>query len=263
VAVLRRGPSDWTHIGRWDVSTGRYEPGAWLRGTLYPQRCDLSPDGRWFCYFALKYPATWKAGATYISISRLPWLTALAAWGTRGTWTHGAHFVEDPAVWGIGEPDEGDAGPCRQRFGLKITGADAFAVERRRGWAETADTPPRDPDDLWDERRGDRIRMEKAQPGSEGTVRLVVGGSYAAFRDGLNTYRALVAYELAAGDAVTQLDGVQWADWDAGGRLLVATRNGRLQIRELDGERSTVVAEHDLAVLTPDPSPPPAAAREW
>ena len=46
VAVLRRGPSDWSHVGRWDVARGLYEPGAWIRSNLYPQRCDLSPDGR-------------------------------------------------------------------------------------------------------------------------------------------------------------------------------------------------------------------------
>jgi hypothetical protein len=51
VAVLRRGPS---HVGRWDLARGTYEPGAWIRANLYPQRCDLSPDGRWLCYFTLK-----------------------------------------------------------------------------------------------------------------------------------------------------------------------------------------------------------------
>jgi hypothetical protein len=54
VAVLRRGPSAWSHVGRWDLARGRYEPGAWIRSNLYPQRCDLSPHGRWLCYFTLK-----------------------------------------------------------------------------------------------------------------------------------------------------------------------------------------------------------------
>jgi hypothetical protein len=53
-----------------------------LHGTVYPQRCDLSPDGRYLCYFAFKGDSTWDLGATYIAISRLPWLTALAAWPT-------------------------------------------------------------------------------------------------------------------------------------------------------------------------------------
>jgi len=65
VAVLRRGPSGWCHVGRWDIAARRYEPGSWLHGTLYPQRCDLSADGRYLCYFAFKGDSTWELGATY------------------------------------------------------------------------------------------------------------------------------------------------------------------------------------------------------
>ena len=68
VAVIRRGPSDWCHVGRWDVEAMDFQPGSWLRGTIYPQRCDLSPDGRWLCYFTLKAGARWSAGATYIAL---------------------------------------------------------------------------------------------------------------------------------------------------------------------------------------------------
>ena len=56
VALIRRGPSDWCHVGRWDVETMDFQPGSWLRGTIYPQRCDLSPDGRWLCYFTSDRP---------------------------------------------------------------------------------------------------------------------------------------------------------------------------------------------------------------
>lgn len=91
VAVLRRCPSDWAHVGRWDVDAPTFRGGTWLHGTLYPQRCDLSPDGRYLCYFTLASHARWSAGWTYIAVSRLPWLTAMAAWGTDGTWTRGLH----------------------------------------------------------------------------------------------------------------------------------------------------------------------------
>ena len=202
VAVLRRGPSAWSHVGRWDVGRGRYEPGAWIRANLYPQRCDLSPDGRWLCYFTLKMPGRWKAGATYVALSRLPWLTALAAWATHGTWTRGAHFVDDPRVWEVGEPDEGDASPCRGKFGLAVTRPATFAVERRRGWTETAGTPPRNERDVWDERRGSSVVMEKPRPRFAGYLRLRVRGSFAAFRD---TQAKDIAYELFDGKQVTPL----------------------------------------------------------
>lgn len=48
MAVFRRGPSNWIHVGRWDLAGRRYEPGAWMGGRIFPRRSDLSPDGpRW------------------------------------------------------------------------------------------------------------------------------------------------------------------------------------------------------------------------
>lgn len=260
VAVLRRGPSDWSHVGRWDVARAVYEPGAWIHANLYPQRCDLSPDGRWLSYFTLKRPADWKPGGTYLAISRLPWLTALAAWGTCGTWTYGVHFVEDRAVWELGPPDAGGVAACRARLGLAMTRPATFAVERRRGWTETADTPPRDPADMWDERRAGDVRMEKMRPGSAGRTRLTVQGWYAAFR---SSEPGGIRYEIVDGGVVSPIADAQWADWAADGRLLVATIDGRLQIRDGEAGRLAVGWEVDLAALAPGPAPPPDEARRW
>lgn len=44
--ILARGPSAWFQLIRWDTRHDSFEPGAWIRGTIYPERCDLSPDGR-------------------------------------------------------------------------------------------------------------------------------------------------------------------------------------------------------------------------
>jgi hypothetical protein len=140
VAVLRRGPSNWSQVSRWDPMAGTFEPGSWIRANLYPQRCDLSPDGQWLAYFTLRGRADWAAGPTYIAISRLPWLAALAAWGTCGTWTRSVQFSEDRRVWELGQPDEGDIEPLRRRyrFGLELTrpaslrSSDGEAGPRRR-----------------------------------------------------------------------------------------------------------------------------------
>ncbi len=258
VAVIRRGPSDWCHVGRWDLDTMEFQPGSWLRGTIYPQRCDLSPDGRWLCYFTLKAGADWPAGATYIALSRLPWVTALTAWGTGGTWTQGLHFVSDTDVWPTEPSDEGDPAPVRRRYGLAFTRAASFAVERRRGWTETPETPPRADDDAWDERR--EVAMHKPSP-ADGNVRLLVAGWYAAFRAMEPNRYDGASYSLDNGSGPRILDDVQWADWSDDGRLLVATRDGRLQWRDSDGQ--TVRWEVDLAALSPHPSPPPAEALEW
>jgi hypothetical protein len=263
VAVLRRGPSNWTHVGLWDVASPAFHGGTWLSGTVYPQRCDVSPDGRFLCYFALRGGSRWKAGDTYIAVSRLPWLTALAAWRTDGTWTRGAHFVDDPDCWELGEPDEGGVGPLRRKYGLVYPDAPVtFAVERRRGWTETPDSVSRA--DPWDERRAETVRIGRPRPGRRGNTWLVVGGGYAAFRAMHGKHYQPPAYELrdgSGGPVLRDLDGVQWADWARDGRLLVATTDGQLQIR--DGSSGAVHWEHDLAGLRPTPEPPPPEARHW
>ena len=55
--IIRRGPSAWHHLIAWDTKRDVFEHGAWFRGRIYPERCDLSPDGELFLYFALQ----WKA----------------------------------------------------------------------------------------------------------------------------------------------------------------------------------------------------------
>lgn len=243
------------HVGRWGLQTPSYEPGAWLRGTIYPQRCDLSPDGRWLAYFAMKQAADWDLGATYIAISRLPWLTALAAWGIGSTWTRGMHFVDDASVREVGDPDLGDLRTVYEPFGLRMSSADSF--ERRRGWTETAETAPRDVSDAWDEARGDRIVIEAAT----GLGRLGAAGRERHVRGDPGAPRHPHGRPLRAppGDTATVLEDAQWADWDASGRLLGASRDGRLQIRE----GTSVVWEADEGSNEPDPAPPPEEASAW
>lgn len=259
VAVLRRGPSDWWHVGRWDLERLQFEPGSWFKGSLYPQKCDLSPDGRWLAYSALGGPADWPAGSIYEAISRLPWLTALAAWGVGTTYTRGFHFDDRSGTSELGPPDVGDASPCLQRYGLALNRPEQFAVERRRGWTETPSTAPRDAGDWWDERR--EVEMEKARPDAPGT-RLVVEGSYAGFRSSPDWHDPAV-YSLHHADDIEILDDVQWADWDQTGRLLVATTAGHLELRVPGDGGHRVAHREDLSRLRPDPQPPPQWAHEW
>jgi hypothetical protein len=267
VAILRRGPSDWFHVGRWDLDRGEYEPGAWVRGTIYPQRCDVSLDGRWLCYFMLRGGAAdWDAGSTYVAISKLPWVHALAAWGSAGTWTRGAHFVDGDRAPTIEAPDEGAVDMSKLRYGLAVTLPASFAVERRRGWDEAPGNPPRVADDIWDERRADRVVMRKPRPGDIGPspLQLQVKGRYAAFRQGpFNNELRDARYSTSRGSDVWPLDDVQWADWDATGRLVVATNAGHLQVRTVDGNTGSVLDEVDLSDLAPDPQPAPPEARRW
>jgi hypothetical protein len=100
--VLRRGPASWCHLVRWHTDTDEFDSGAWFKGRIYEDRCDLSPDGQLFLYFALKgsrwgtsYKGTWTA------VSRPPWLHALVLWPQGDTWGGGGRFVakRKVALW--------------------------------------------------------------------------------------------------------------------------------------------------------------------
>ena len=109
------------------------EPGAWFGGRIFPCRCDLSPDGRFLSSFAHKPSAKWAIGDAYVAVSKLPWLTALHATATCGTWTRGYCFTEDEHAQ--------EAPGLPVPYGLQSIPAVQFATERRRGWEEASDCP--------------------------------------------------------------------------------------------------------------------------
>lgn len=256
IAVLRRGPTDWSHVGRWDLAAGRYEPGAWLAGRIFPRRSDVSPDGRLLCYFAHKPSARWGHGEAYVAVSKLPWLTALHAFATCGTWTRGYYFTAD------GRSDDAEDARLPIPWGLRSIPVVQFANERRRGWEEAPDSPARDPGDTWDERRN--ARMRKRQPGGDQVLCVeslgVAGGEFGVGQavDGLR-----VRYSLESGGNLGLLDDLQWADWDRDGRLVGATRSGTLCAWRLDAGRRAIEFAEDLATLAPDPHPAPGWAQRW
>jgi hypothetical protein len=92
--ILRRGPSRWYHLIRWQIELDVFEPGAWFRGRIYEERCDLSPDGKLFVYichvgaFRESYTSSWTA------VSRAPWLHALALWPWNTTNGGGGRFLD-------------------------------------------------------------------------------------------------------------------------------------------------------------------------
>ena len=152
--VLRRGPTEWFHLLRWDLDAQTVEPGAWFHGTIYPRRSEISGDGRLFAYFALTgRPAPWD---TYYAVSKVPWLTALAAWHMGTTYAWGCEFLDDGS---LAVPFRPDDPPDHGRFdGQVVTrvpraetwvGGNAFderdvANELRRGW-EPLDVRADDP----------------------------------------------------------------------------------------------------------------------
>ncbi len=85
--ILRRGPTRWYHLILWDMHRGTFTEGAWFRGRIYEEKCDLSPDGKLFVYFAYKFMNA------YTSVSRPPWLHALVTWPQGTTYGGGGRFI--------------------------------------------------------------------------------------------------------------------------------------------------------------------------
>ena len=93
--ILRRGPSAWYHLIQWQTQRDAFTRGAWFKGRIYEDKCDLSPDGGLFLYFVHKEGAQDQPDVTHAwtAISRPPWLHALALWPQGTTYGGGGYFV--------------------------------------------------------------------------------------------------------------------------------------------------------------------------
>jgi hypothetical protein len=253
-AVLRRGPSEWWHVLRWNLDPLSVESGAWLHGRIYPRRCDLSPDGRLLAYFAMSGPPPWNG---FYGVSKLPWLTALAAWWVGNTWAYGCEFHADGRLalgYPPGTPPDHGSFPAQladltppQLSGQALFFERDVALELRRGW------------DLMNRTDRDgplRLELRRARPSGGGELRIVHEGH--SFTDPA-VEGALLRYSIDG----APLEDAAWADWDVAGRLLVATAAGALEVREPAGAGWRTTWSHDLCGLEPDPAEAPAWARRW
>lgn len=272
-AVFRRGPSTRWHIIKWDFGLGVLESGAWLNGHLYPRQSNISADGRLLGYFAsISHPHSPSWPESYFAVSKLPWLTALAAWKNEGTWSwgcdfgnagelniHGEVFAEKPfhGSWpGIvkittlhGKKLDWDRGD--------------FRLEKKRGWTEESTNEymnllpkrtleyPHSP-----------FALTKRNELGHRLILVSRGGDFKEHSIG----GAVVDYLIDdKGGKPNVLEGVAWADWDRSGRLLIATLKGELQVREHDRKKGMweVTWSQELNSIKPKRTRSPDWARTW
>ena len=97
--VFWRGRKDWCHVLRWDLAHDTLDPGAWIKGRIYEEKCDLSPDGRLLLYFIGHYGRVAEGYSWALTgIGRLPWVSALALWPNGTTYGGGGRFVDNRSV---------------------------------------------------------------------------------------------------------------------------------------------------------------------
>ncbi|HZI15367.1 MAG TPA: hypothetical protein VE153_33655, partial [Myxococcus sp.] len=111
----------------------------------------------------------------------------------------------------------------------------------------------------WDEQR--QALLQKARP--RGPGRLVLRDQGIDVRASRVEGRAPAFTLERPGRAAMPLEDAVWAEWDAQGRLLVATLDGRLEIRDPDHPRFAAVSSHSLAALRPALREAPEWARRW
>ncbi len=93
--ILRQGPSKVFRLILWHRDTDVFEDGQWLKHKIYVERCDLSPDGRHFIYFALNGDWGGETKGSYTALSRPPYFTALSLFPEGDTWGGGGRFLSN------------------------------------------------------------------------------------------------------------------------------------------------------------------------
>jgi hypothetical protein len=97
--IIRRGPSKSVCIVLWDREHDSFELGQWLRGRIYERRCDLSPDGKYFIYFAMNGHWKSKTKGSWTAISRVPYVKAVTLLAKGDCWHGGGLFLTKNTFW--------------------------------------------------------------------------------------------------------------------------------------------------------------------
>lgn len=142
--VIRRGPARQVAVLGWDTRTDEFRLGQWLSGRIYERRCDLSPDGRHFIYFAMNGYWDTEMKGSWTAISRAPFLKALAIWPKGDCWNGGGLFLGPDRYWlnagcsetaPIGEVplSRVDESPWHEGYGGECPGV-YYVRLQRSGW---------------------------------------------------------------------------------------------------------------------------------
>ena len=97
--VIRRGPSKHVATLLWNRDRDTFHLGQWLKGRIYERRSDISPDGKYVIYFAMN--GRWQAEArgSWIAISQVPYLKAIALFPKGDCWNGGGLWTGKATYW--------------------------------------------------------------------------------------------------------------------------------------------------------------------
>jgi hypothetical protein len=274
--VLRRGPSKRVRLVAWDRRTDRFERGQWLVGRVYAHRCDLSPSGKLFVYFAATYKPPFH---TWTAVSKPPYFSALALWPKGDAWGGGGLFASERRL-------ELNHDERSMKLAPDFHLVKGFVVEPLGAHSGRGEDYPiahlRMLRDGWTLiRPGKRTGHSSVRPVSWEYTETQIYAKPSPRRPALRLERHLhgvhekngpwyvfsfEVHDEASGQTV-DLGRSDWADWDAQGDLLHA-RDGcihRTAVENRPLERAATKAEllADLSDDVFERVPPPARATRW
>ena len=97
--VIRRGPSKSVCTVLWNRERDTFKLGQWMRGRIYERRCDLSPNGTRFIYFAMNGRWQSETKGSWTAISRVPFLKAISLFAKGDCWHGGGLFLSNREFW--------------------------------------------------------------------------------------------------------------------------------------------------------------------
>lgn len=225
--IVRRGPSRWFQIIRWDTQTDTFVDGQWHNGRFYVDESDLSPDGALLIYMAMN--AHWgRTGQVWLTaISRVPYLTSLISWNKGNLSGGGGWFIDNCHAC---TPDGRIRLPRSDCVLAELDSEERRAASPNRGWKVK-----RSPDREWD-----LCRVSGPEPRQN-------------------------RYHLRHGEDDTSIsvDRATWADWDQSGRLVYTAGSVLYALRCERGQwAEQAIADFNDGRL-PSATDVPAWAREW
>ena len=135
--MIRRGPAKRVCTLLWDRQRDTFELGQWMKGRIYEERCDLSPDGKYLIYFALNGRWDSETRGSWTAISKAPYLKAMRLYPRGDTWGGGGLFTSATTYWTndpVHEPVEVVASPLQEDANVVDVRWPFGARLERDGW---------------------------------------------------------------------------------------------------------------------------------
>ena len=91
--VIRRGRAKQVCTLSWDRTKDLVTLAQWMSGRVYERRCDLSPDGRHWIYFAMNGHWSSESKGSWTAVASAPWLKARVFLPQGDCWQGGGLFL--------------------------------------------------------------------------------------------------------------------------------------------------------------------------